>query len=66
MSYVYIIIEKNPCHQPPFTGPCHGIFLRYFYNVTSQKCETFIYGGCYGNGNNYLSLHECQQQCSGQ
>ena len=66
LSFSYIIIEKNPCHQPPFSGSCHGTYVRYFYNVTSHKCEKFIYGGCYGNENNFFTLHECQEQCSGQ
>ena len=62
--FLYNIVETNPCHQPPFTGPCRGAFPRYFYNTTSEKCEKFIYGGCNANDNNFFTLHECQEQCS--
>lgn len=39
------------------------MFKRYFYNGTSMACETFYYGGCMGNGNNFPSEKECLQTC---
>lgn len=36
---------------------------RYFYNGSSMACETFHYGGCMGNGNNFVSEKECLQTC---
>lgn len=36
---------------------------RYFYNGSSMACETFQYGGCLGNGNNFVSEKECLQTC---
>lgn len=36
---------------------------RYFYNGSSMACETFQYGGCLGNGNNFASEKECLQTC---
>ena len=57
-------IDSHLCYQPPFRGPCQGAFTRYFYNDTGGQCETFIYGGCNGNENNFLSLHQCEQSCS--
>lgn len=51
------------CTDPAITGPCRGQFYRYFFNQISQSCELFIYGGCGGNDNNFLSLEECQNAC---
>ena len=36
---------------------------RFFYNSSSMACETFLYGGCLGNGNNFYSEKECLQAC---
>lgn len=36
---------------------------RYFYNGSSMACEPFQYGGCLGNGNNFVSEKECLQTC---
>ena len=27
------------------------------------RCKLFVYGGCKGNGNNFLSEIDCLQQC---
>ena len=54
------------CKLSPDPGPCEAAITRYFYNPTSKQCETFIYGGCEGNDNNFQSLLECELECSGE
>ena len=44
-------------------GRCFGNFPRYFYNVTSHKCESFSFGGCGGNANNFNNQKTCQDVC---
>ncbi|KAK2161324.1 hypothetical protein NP493_1590g00049 [Ridgeia piscesae] len=51
------------CQLPKLPGPCKGSFLSWFYNVKTKKCETFIYGGCKGNGNRFKSKAECEKKC---
>ncbi len=46
-------------------GSCRAAFTRFFYNVTSQSCQRFIYGGCEANKNNFDSQDECEALCSG-
>ncbi|OXB66523.1 hypothetical protein ASZ78_011638 [Callipepla squamata] len=43
--------------------PLSGMLSRFFYNTSSMACETFLYGGCLGNGNNFYSEKECLQAC---
>ncbi|XP_036109235.1 tissue factor pathway inhibitor [Molossus molossus] len=51
------------CFLEEDVGICRGYFTRYFYNSQSKQCETFVYGGCFGNLNNFESLGECKATC---
>ena len=59
-------LEPDLCELPPEKGPCDGKIKRYYFNSTSGLCLPFIYGGCFGNDNNFFSQYLCEQQCSGQ
>nr|XP_058928358.1 kunitz-type protease inhibitor 2-like [Kogia breviceps] len=43
-------------------GEC-GVHGRY--NVTDGSCQEFVYGGCGGNDNNYMTKEECLAKCAG-
>ncbi|XP_063871198.1 mucin-2-like isoform X2 [Scylla paramamosain] len=51
------------CNLQPEKGPCEAIKLRYFYNSTTKACEPFTYGGCDGNGNNFIYKKDCEEAC---
>uniref|UniRef100_A0A670KAA3 BPTI/Kunitz inhibitor domain-containing protein n=1 Tax=Podarcis muralis TaxID=64176 RepID=A0A670KAA3_PODMU len=51
------------CEQPKQTGLCKAMFPRYYYDVWDKKCTHFIYGGCGGNENNFISYLECYVAC---
>ena len=44
---------------------CRAAMKRFYFNAQTQSCESFIYGGCGGNGNNYMSESECMLNCKG-
>lgn len=58
-----IELARQMCSLEPDIGPCRGIYKRFVYNSTSRACEEFVYGGCRGNQNNFLTLNDCHQSC---
>ncbi|XP_043545876.1 tissue factor pathway inhibitor 2 [Chiloscyllium plagiosum] len=51
------------CRLEADSGPCRASFVRYFYNFTTGQCEQFIFGGCFGNDNNFNDISSCQNEC---
>nr|P0DJ50.2 RecName: Full=Kunitz-type serine protease inhibitor BmKTT-2; AltName: Full=Delta-KTx 3.1; Flags: Precursor [Mesobuthus martensii] len=56
--------EGVDCTLPSDTGRCKAYFIRYFYNQKAGECQKFVYGGCEGNSNNFLTKSDCCKQCS--
>ncbi|XP_053376969.1 papilin-like [Mercenaria mercenaria] len=52
------------CELTPDVGPCDRMVTKYFYNITTLKCEPFTYGGCLGNHNNFETEDKCTSYCS--
>ncbi|KAM9308809.1 PI-stichotoxin-Hcr2o-like [Gastrophryne carolinensis] len=55
--------QGQDCVSPADVGHCKARKLRWYFDVNTQKCNSFYYGGCGGNGNNYLTLQECKEAC---
>uniref|UniRef100_A0A4Q8K5F7 U1-Liphistoxin-Lth1a_1 n=1 Tax=Liphistius thaleban TaxID=1905330 RepID=A0A4Q8K5F7_9ARAC len=55
--------DGDICLLPPKTGPCRAVINRY-YHSGNGICQSFIYGGCQGNGNNFRTKEECERVCS--
>ncbi|KAM7004079.1 kunitz-type protease inhibitor 2-like [Passerculus sandwichensis] len=51
------------CRLPALTGRCRASIPRWFFNASSGSCESFVFGGCGGNGNNFGSERECRESC---
>nr|XP_020764134.1 tissue factor pathway inhibitor isoform X3 [Odocoileus virginianus texanus] len=52
------------CAMRADDGPCKAMIMRFFFNIHTQQCEEFIYGGCEGNQNRFETLEECKQKCT--
>ncbi len=37
---------------------------RYYFSKSDGTCKRFLYGGCAGNANNFLTEDACQSRCS--
>ncbi|XP_044255568.1 spondin-1 [Tribolium madens] len=54
---------KVICMQESEPGPCTGYFNRWYFEPRKMMCVPFIYGGCRGNRNNFLTAQECMEAC---
>ena len=52
------------CFLAHETGPCRSYFVRYYYDSTTGLCESFVFGGCGGNLNNFDDIETCLKTCS--
>ncbi|KAL9970277.1 hypothetical protein ACROYT_G022627 [Oculina patagonica] len=64
LGYSFCLHSKSVCLLPKDPGPCRGSFPRYYFDKSSGQCKKFIYGGCRGNGNNFLTLKDCETTCT--
>ncbi|VEN50612.1 unnamed protein product [Callosobruchus maculatus] len=53
----------DACEQKKEEGPCRGEYARFYYDKESKQCVPFLYGGCKGNNNNFLTIEACKQKC---
>ena len=65
LIYIYHLIfsDEDICVLSPETGTCRGSFERFFYNKESGDCESFEYGGCDANANNFEDKETCENRC---
>ncbi|XP_056436841.1 kunitz-type protease inhibitor 1-like [Gadus chalcogrammus] len=56
-SDMYCLVAKE-------VGLCRASFPRWHYNAATARCEEFVYGGCKGNNNNFLTEPECGKACA--
>lgn len=54
---------KIVCMEDADVGPCRGYFQRWAFDSKRLTCTSFIYGGCRGNKNNFLTNEECSNTC---
>ncbi|XP_071968869.1 WAP, Kazal, immunoglobulin, Kunitz and NTR domain-containing protein 2 isoform X2 [Engystomops pustulosus] len=53
----------NICNYPALQGPCKAYEPRWAFNKLLNQCQSFIYGGCGGNENNFESKEMCEESC---
>uniref|UniRef100_A0A8C5V1D7 WAP four-disulfide core domain 8 n=1 Tax=Microcebus murinus TaxID=30608 RepID=A0A8C5V1D7_MICMU len=55
---------QEPCAQPLKEGICKLRLLRWYFDFDRGSCKSFIYRGCFGNANNFLSFDDCTKACT--
>ncbi|KAL1235586.1 Papilin [Trichinella pseudospiralis] len=57
------VLSLNRCFHPLDTGTCSKNIQRWYYDDVEEKCKPFAYTGCGGNGNNFATKEDCDQNC---
>ncbi|XP_056139179.1 kunitz-type protease inhibitor 2 isoform X1 [Lampris incognitus] len=52
------------CEAKPKVGPCRAALRHWYHDGQTRTCKTFIYGGCRGNKNNYVTEESCRAACT--
>ena len=55
--------ENEICSLPKEVGNCKMAVSRWYFDIGTEDCESFIYGGCQGNENRFSSEEECRDAC---
>ncbi|XP_072226254.1 tissue factor pathway inhibitor 2 isoform X2 [Leuresthes tenuis] len=51
------------CLDPLDKGKCSASIPRYYFNTATKMCEEFVYSGCGGSSNNFVSRKSCMDVC---
>ncbi|CAJ0964689.1 unnamed protein product, partial [Ranitomeya imitator] len=51
------------CDLPMDKGSCMALIFMWYYDKERRICDSFLYGGCQGNGNRFQEKNECIQLC---
>ena len=62
ISFEFPESPSFPCNLPKSEGPCTHSLHRFYFD--GANCKHFLYGGCQGNANNFLTLQDCQDKCN--
>ncbi len=57
------VAPPDACGLAPDPGPCDAYIPRWYFDSNTGACQSFVYGGCGGNGNNFTTREQCQQAC---
>ena len=61
MNKIKLFSER--CYLPKSVGRCRASEEKFYYDHETGVCETFLYGGCLGNGNKFDDIEECTKAC---
>ncbi|KAI3418749.1 KU [Globodera pallida] len=54
---------SDVCELPLNLGNCTRKSTRFYYDSSRQQCYKFIYTGCRGNSNRFLTRNQCKRKC---
>ncbi|XP_042653245.1 kunitz-type protease inhibitor 2 [Tyto alba] len=58
------LLPLELCSLPKAVGRCRASMPRWWFNATGGSCQSFVFGGCEGNGNNFPTERECRESCA--
>lgn len=54
---------RDVCYQEVEIGVCKAAKPRWYFDHRKNKCQQFLYGGCFANQNNFNSKEDCEKTC---
>uniref|UniRef100_A0A131YQF9 Pancreatic trypsin inhibitor n=1 Tax=Rhipicephalus appendiculatus TaxID=34631 RepID=A0A131YQF9_RHIAP len=51
------------CKKRPDPGKCEPTYPAWYYDSNNGFCKLFLYSGCGGNSNRFLTEVKCQETC---
>jgi hypothetical protein len=51
------------CEEEPDPGVCKSEFNRWYYSPSEGICKEYVYSGCGGNRNSFMSYETCMGTC---
>lgn len=58
------VLHAEKCSGAADAGPCTNFVYRWRYDAATHECDTFVWGGCDGNGaNRFATEAECVAHC---
>ena len=58
-----LLLSSEICKLSADAGKCSNSLTRYYYDPQLDDCRRFIYGGCHGNANRFLTYSDCATTC---
>ncbi|XP_049281702.1 papilin isoform X3 [Anopheles funestus] len=55
--------QKDICFLPAEIGECQNYTAHWYFDTKEERCRQFYYGGCGGNGNNFVDEQSCISRC---
>jgi len=56
-------VSAEICKLAADAGKCSNSLMRYHYDPQLDDCRQFVYGGCHGNANRFLTYSDCATTC---
>ena len=57
--------DGNVCNLDYDPGDCESYVHKWYFDKSTKSCNTFVWGGCGGNGNRFNSQSDCLDKCLG-
>ena len=58
-----LTMSAEICKLVADAGKCSNSLMRYYYDPQLDDCHQFVYGGCHGNANRFLTYADCATTC---
>jgi hypothetical protein len=55
--------DSSACFLQKNVGSCQGQYNEWYFDQERNFCSPFVYSGCLGNSNRFISKNDCEDMC---